>query len=135
MTGAVLGPAAIEQLKRDHRKLQQLTAGLSSPQRKRIPGGLRHYAVILDDAMSGSDFLAVPAGSTDPGSPNATVCKWDTGLGKYVQTTQRLAVSNFSGVEHVADTPGVAIAVDGNYWFFGACDPLASRPTPPWSGA
>ncbi len=98
----------------------------------RLPTRFREHAVILDEAMAGVDFLDEPTGSTDPGKPNATICRWDTELKTYIQTEDRLAVANHSNTDYAIDTPGAAIAVDGHYWFFGACDAMTSRPAPPW---
>ncbi len=95
-------------------------------------GGFKPTAVILDATLAAADFLAVPGGSVDPAEPNATVCLWSAADGKYTQTERRLAVSNHSSSAHAIDTAGAALWIDGHYWFFGDCDPLSSRPTPPW---
>ena len=91
------------------------------------------HAVILDaDLDAPASFLDEPTGSTDPGDPNATICLWSKADNKYTQTEKRLAVSNHSTTDHAIDTPGAAIAINGHYWFFGDCDPIVDRPTPPW---
>ena len=120
-----------------------VTNAATEPQRKlqkNRPGRIRSqfpiHAVILDEALAGtSAFLDAPTGSVDPSTPNATVCTWSKAAGKYTQSEQRIAVANHSTTNHAIDTPGAAIPINGHYWFFGDCDPIASRPTPPWDEA
>ena len=85
----------------------------------------RIYAVILDEALTGGTFLA-------PSSGLATTCRWSVEDGEYTQTELQITVYNHSSEDHAVDTPGAAILIDGHYWFFADCEPIASRPTPPW---
>ncbi len=94
----------------------------------------RTHAVILDEALdAASSFLGAGTGSSDPAEPNATVCEIDLSTNTYKQTEQRLSVVNHSTTDHPVDTPGAAIPINGHYWFFGDCDPVADRPDPPWN--
>ena len=101
----------------------------------RRPSMLKTKAVILDEALSGaSSFLSEGDGSNDPEEPNATICEYDRDTNTYTQTEERLAVTSHSTESHAVDTPGAAIPIDGHYWFFGDCNAVTSRPTPPWQG-
>lgn len=112
----------------DYLARQQLPAQQTKhyPQRPTVYETNRIYAVILDAELAASTFLA-------PTSGLATVCRWSVADDEYTQTTQRLTVYNHSTANAAAvDTPGVAIWIDGHWWFFADCDAITGRPTPPW---
>ncbi len=118
---------------RDKRNHRTTTEAAEEP-RRRLTSRFPTHAVILDETLNAPlSFLAEPTGSIDPAEPNATVCAWSKEDEKYTQTERRLAVSNHSTTDHAKDTPGAAIFINGHYWFFGDCDPMTSRPVPPWS--
>lgn len=109
----------------------------SATSQSRIPSRFRRYAVILDEDLPGVEFLAASDDEEDRNEqqqlpPNATICRYLKGKRQYVQTKDRLRVEPHDAEDHDKDTHGVAIPVDGHYWFFGACDPLTDRPDPPW---
>ena len=135
MDGLLISPALEKQIRRVVR--DWLTAHwnvneMMQSRQVRQPSRFRPRAVITDAAISGPNFLDTPAGSIDPSQPNATVCRMNPDTGKYEQTSDRLAVAVFVAHDVEADTPGVAIPVDGMYWLFAACEPMTDRPTPPW---
>ena len=134
-SGNVLSDAALEQVHEVIRiilKEERRSTEFQGTQRGRIPSRFPIHAVILDEALDAVDFLEEPTGSTDLAEPNATICELDTPTGKYRQTERRLAVVNRSSTDHDEDTPGAAIPINGHYWFFGDCEAMADRPTPPW---
>lgn len=81
------------------------------------------HAVILD-----ADLPAAMHALTGATSCLATVCRWDTVAEIYVETNKKIKVWNHAeATEHGEDTFGVAKHIDGHYWFFGDCDPMADR--------
>ncbi|MEO1914370.1 MAG: hypothetical protein ABGW98_11010, partial [Myxococcales bacterium] len=133
--GNLLSDAALEQVYaviRHFLRTERASTEHRETQRGRIPSRFPIHAVILDEDLDAADFLGTPTGSTDLAQPNATICELDTSTGIYKQTTRRLAVVNRSSTDHSEDTPGAAIPVNGHYWFFGDCESIVDRPTPPW---
>lgn len=129
MTGRLLSDALYAQLGQTVRRVRMLDRRLSEANTNNKRAAATSFpprAVILDEALSGGSFLA-------PSSGLATVCRWSTESGTYVQTELQITVWNHSSSEDLeVDTPGAAILIDGHYWLFADCEPLASRPTPPW---
>jgi hypothetical protein len=81
------------------------------------------HAVILD-----ADLAAATHALTGATSCLATVCRWDTVAEEYVETDQQVKVWNHAeATEHAVNTFGVARHIDGHYWFFGDCEPMADR--------
>ena len=134
--GNLLSDAALAQVYdviRHFHRTERVSTEHQETQRGRIPSRFPIHAVILDEDLDGAMFLSVGTGSADLAEPNATICDYDSKTRKYTQTKKRIAVTNHSATDHVIDTPGAAIPVNGHYWFFGDCDPMFDRPAPPWA--
>jgi len=123
----------IQSLIKDSIQASRRTEDDQPEQNKRFTSRFPTHAVILDTGLAAaSSFLSSPTGSIDPNEPNATICEVDSATGEYTQTDRRLAVANHSTESHALNTPGAAISINGHYWFFGDCNIVTSRPTPPW---
>lgn len=134
-TGNLLSDGLLKQVLavvKNYLKTHNVTVEHDEPRNPRQATRFKTHAVILDEALAGTSFLSAPTGSIDPVEPNATICEVDITTGTYTQTEDRLAVANHSATDHAVDTPGAAIPIDGHFWFFGDCDPVADRPDPPW---
>jgi len=95
------------------------------PRAKRFP----IYAVILNASLPAGTFL-------QPTSTTATRCVLNTSTNEYEQLGSEydLRVWNHSSRSYDDDTPGAAIPVDGDhYWFFGDCEAWENRPAVPGS--
>ena len=128
MSGRLLSDGLYQQIGQTVRRVRRLDRTLSEANTSNARGASSSFpirAVILDEALTGGSFLA-------PSSGLATVCRWSVEDGEYTQTELQITVYNHSSEEPEADTPGAAILIDGHHWFFADCEPLASRPTPPW---
>jgi len=82
------------------------------------------YAVILNGSLPAGTFL-------EPTSQTATRCELNTSTNEYEQlgSDYDLTVWNHSSRSYDEDTPGAAIPVDGDhYWFFGDCEAWDDRP-------
>ena len=128
MSGKLLSDGLYNQIADTVRRVRRLDRTLSEANRNAKRAATSSFpirAVILDEALTGGSFLA-------PSSGLATVCRWSVEDAEYTQTELQITVYNHSSEEPEADTPGAAIFIDGHYWFFADCEPLSSRPTPPW---
>lgn len=87
------------------------------------PSLFPEFAVILD-----ADLPAATHSLTGATHCLATVCRWSTSQQKYVETDKQIEVWNHAeATAHVVDTFGLARTIDGHYWFFGDCEPMADR--------
>ena len=112
-----------QQLVRLVERFNREKKGSVNRQRTNSPTPGRFLAVITDAELGGASLLS-------PSSGLATVCDWNGTA--YAQTENQVTVYNHSGEDIAEDTPGAAIDIDGHLWLFADCDPLSSRPTPPW---
>lgn len=129
MSGRLISDALYSQIASTIREVRHMKRRGSAPHLRGMQGASSTFlprAVILDETLTGGSFLA-------PSSGLATVCRWSTESGTYVQTELQITVWNHSSSEDLeVDTPGAALLIDGHYWLFADCEPLAARATPPW---
>lgn len=118
--GNVLRARDLDNLRAMLAQMQNTGAGAGSPP---------ELVVILDEDLDAAES------SLTPTMVEATVCVWNPDAGEngeYEQTERTEDVFNHSeATEHEQDTFGVARWIDGHYWFFGDCEPMSERPTPP----
>lgn len=92
----------------------------------KTPSAFPDHAVILNAELPGATHALTGATSC-----LATICQWDTSANTYKETDQQIRVWNHAeSTDHAADTFGVARNINGHYWFFGDCEPMASREVP-----
>lgn len=129
MTGRLISDALYSQIASTIREVRHMKRKGFAPHLPGMQGASSTFltrAVILDEALTGGSFLA-------PSKGLATVCRWSTAADTYEQTELQIMVYNHSSSEDLEiDTPGAAIFIDGHYWLFADCEPLAARATPPW---
>lgn len=126
MSGGTVGPELYKQITDTIVGFRQIgrvstEMDLSAPQK---PGSrFLDHAVILDAA------LAVATNSkTGATSALATVCRWKESTGQYSETDLQITVWNHSeSTAHAINTFGAARFINGHYWFFGDCEPMAAR--------
>lgn len=83
---------------------------------------LRELVVILDEDIDAAD------NSKTGRSGLATVCRWNRARSEYEEIGIQIEVWNHSeSTDQLTDTFGIARWIDGHFWFFGDCDPMASR--------
>jgi hypothetical protein len=87
------------------------------------PSLFPEFAVILD-----ADLPAASHSLTGATHCLATICRWSTSQRKYVETAKQIEVWNHGeATAHAVNTFGLARNIDGHYWFFGDCEPMADR--------
>jgi len=127
--GRTLSPEFEEQIRalirKDRAEARNLGDVEPDPSRASAPNSYRPWAVILNESLGAGTIL-------NPTSAMATRCEIDADTGTYEQTEDEIKVWNHSSRSHDADTPGAAMPVDADhYWFFGDCQAWADRPAPP----
>lgn len=91
-------------------------------QAKKLPSRFRTLAVILDEA------LPAPTSALEPTTAKATVLRWSVSNAKYTETEFQIDVFNHAESKaHAINTFGAAQPIDGHFWFFGDCEPMANR--------
>ena len=89
----------------------------------RMAGGKTSMGVILDGALAAATNSKLGASSVQ-----ATILTWNAETNEYEESPEQVLVWNHSEhTSHGANTFGVAKHIDGHYWFFGDCDPMADR--------
>ena len=132
MSGGLMSPELYEQLRgvvRSGQRSARTSHALPVELPSRRPRALIELAVIID-----ADLAAATNSKTGATSCLATVLRWSVADGEYVETALQVTVWNHSeSTSYDADTFGVAWPIDGHFWFFGDCSPMASpgRGLPP----
>ena len=126
MSGGTIGPeydGQIRQTIRVVRNMGRTSSEMDLSAQERAASRFSDHAVILDAA------LAVATNSkTGATSALATVCRWKESTGQYSETDLQITVWNHSeSTAHAINTFGAARFINGHYWFFGDCEPMAAR--------
>jgi hypothetical protein len=126
MSGGLIGPEYDGQIRQTIiavRQMGRVSTEMDLAAQGKAASRFPDHAVILDEAM------AVAAHAlTGATSALATVCKWSAADEKYVETDLQISVWNHSeSTAYALDTFGVARMINGHWWFFGDCDPMAAR--------
>jgi hypothetical protein len=100
---------------------------------KLMPGGgsmnPQHHGVQAPRAVVLDAALAVATHAfTGATSALATRLDWSIVNEEYTESDQQITVWNHSETdEYETDTFGMAMWIDGHWWFLGDCGPMASR--------
>lgn len=128
MTGVTMSPEfnkqVVEAVKADRRRRGVKTVDTDYAAAETTVGSrFSRKAVILDGALAAATHSLT-------GATNclATVCQWSVEDEEYIETDEQVKVWNHDEtVDHAIDTFGVAVPIDGHYWFQGSCDAMIDR--------
>jgi hypothetical protein len=126
MSGGMIGPEYDGQIRQTIiavRQMGRVSTEMDLTAQGKAASRFPDHAVILDEALAVATHALTGATSA-----LATVCKWNTADEEYVETDLQISVWNHSeSTAYALDTFGVARMINGHWWFFGDCDPMAAR--------